>query len=173
MESPAKYCPIKDFDGSAPLEHSCCQRAVVLEAENAAFRKTRGGSGQVCMKHGYDPVYVHPQLGCMACRVDELKKELARVRGALRNLLGKAGGQVGSPSPGEEAEDGMSTYKNTPNPGSDEAIKQGCICAIADNAHGLGIPWPRDDGKDPVKNPSFWITVGCPLHHPEEEDAGK
>jgi hypothetical protein len=51
-----------------------------------------------------------------------------------------------------------------PNPGSTEAQKRGCTCPILDNAHGRGFPWPRDDGLDPVLNPSFWITEGCPLH---------
>jgi hypothetical protein len=55
---------------------------------------------------------------------------------------------------------------NTPNPGSDEAIKQGCICAIYDNCHGTGFPWPRDDGLDPNEYPSFYVTMGCPVHAP-------
>ena len=43
-----------------------------------------------------------------------------------------------------------------PNPGSEEALKQGCICAVLDNRHGLGAI----DNKDGV----FWVTEGCPLH---------
>lgn len=43
-----------------------------------------------------------------------------------------------------------------PNPGSDEAIKQGCTCPVLDNAHGKGIP--TKDG------PMFWIAASCPLH---------
>ena len=40
-----------------------------------------------------------------------------------------------------------------PNPGSDEAIKQGCICPALDNNHGKGV-----DG-------GYWcITRDCPLH---------
>jgi hypothetical protein len=53
-----------------------------------------------------------------------------------------------------------------PNPGSDEALDAGCICAVLDNAHGRGafdFP-PDEDG-----NPMFWITGGCPLHAPQEE----
>ena len=52
----------------------------------------------------------------------------------------------------------------TPNPGSDEAIRLGCKCPVLDNEHGRGIPWPRDDGRDPVKFPSFWTNADCPLH---------
>lgn len=49
----------------------------------------------------------------------------------------------------------------TPNPGSDEAAAQGCICAVMDNHHGAGF------GSDPDK-PQFWITGGCPIHAPLE-----
>ena len=38
------------------------------------------------------------------------------------------------------------------NPGSDEAIKLGCLCPQLDNAHGR-----RNDGL-------FWINGDCPLH---------
>lgn len=43
------------------------------------------------------------------------------------------------------------------NPGSEEAIRQGCICAIADNLHGKEAPFPPD---------GWWITQGCPVHAP-------
>ena len=39
-----------------------------------------------------------------------------------------------------------------PNPGSDEAKKQGCTCPILDNAHGHGF------------GGNFVIVQGCPLH---------
>ena len=42
-----------------------------------------------------------------------------------------------------------------PNSGSDEAIQQGCICPILDNAHGQG--YFRQPGV-------FVFTEGCPLH---------
>lgn len=42
-----------------------------------------------------------------------------------------------------------------PNPGSDEAVRRGCLCPVLDNARGLGI---YRDGKE------FWIDHGCPLH---------
>jgi hypothetical protein len=47
-----------------------------------------------------------------------------------------------------------------PNPGSDEAIADGCICAILDNNHGLFAPYP-DDG--------WWITESCPVHCPADQ----
>ena len=51
---------------------------------------------------------------------------------------------------------------NTPNPGSDAAIKQGCTCPVLDNAHGRGIMGGEELG--------FWITAGCPLHGSKEEE---
>jgi hypothetical protein len=47
-----------------------------------------------------------------------------------------------------------------PNPGSDEAIADGCICAVLDNNHGLFAPYP-DDG--------WWITEGCRVHCPADQ----
>lgn len=44
------------------------------------------------------------------------------------------------------------------SPGSDEAIKQGCTCAVMDNNYGRGFIL---HGKT-----EFWITEGCPLHSP-------
>ena len=44
---------------------------------------------------------------------------------------------------------------NKPNPGSDEALDQGCRCPVIDNGHGnekLG------------KTRGFWINAECPLH---------
>ena len=46
----------------------------------------------------------------------------------------------------------------TPNPGSDEALDQGCLCAVIDNHHGRSAPWPPD---------GWWITEGCPVHAPK------
>jgi len=42
------------------------------------------------------------------------------------------------------------------SPGSDEAVKRGCICPIRDNNMGRGFGDP--------KNPLFWICKNCPLH---------
>ncbi|MCP3686208.1 MAG: hypothetical protein GY861_26475 [bacterium] len=50
----------------------------------------------------------------------------------------------------------------TPNPGTQEAIDQGCTCPVMDNHHGAGIPM----GGETV----FWHTKGCPIHCPVEED---
>ena len=56
------------------------------------------------------------------------------------------------------------TNGQVPDPGSNEAIEAGCTCPVFDNAHGAGIPWPREDGKDPNKCPSFWVNEECKLH---------
>lgn len=44
---------------------------------------------------------------------------------------------------------------NKPNPGSDEAIKQGCTCPVLDN--GRGNP-------ELGRIRGFWIVDGCPVH---------
>ena len=44
---------------------------------------------------------------------------------------------------------------NTPNPGSDQAIDQGCICAVLDNNHGRGYM-----GREGV----FVMRGDCPMH---------
>lgn len=49
-----------------------------------------------------------------------------------------------------------------PNPGSKEAVEQGCTCPVLDNAHGKGIFGLGEE---------WWITDGCPLHAPK--DGGK
>jgi len=40
-----------------------------------------------------------------------------------------------------------------PNPGSDEAVAQGCACPVMDNCKGQGIGAGL-----------FWINQECPLH---------
>jgi hypothetical protein len=47
-----------------------------------------------------------------------------------------------------------------PNPGSEEAIRRGCKCAIMDNNHGKWAPYPPF---------GWWVTEGCPLHAPFEK----
>jgi hypothetical protein len=42
-----------------------------------------------------------------------------------------------------------------PNPGSDEAMASGCICAVLDNNHGKWAPWGDD---------SWWTNEGCSVH---------
>jgi hypothetical protein len=46
-----------------------------------------------------------------------------------------------------------------PNPGSPQAIEQGCTCAVLDNHYGEGFPWGGST--------SFWISEDCPLHGPK------
>ena len=52
-----------------------------------------------------------------------------------------------------------------PNPGSDAAIKLGCLCPIVDNHYGRGVP--MKDG-----TAAFWQNAVCPVHrltpHPED-----
>ena len=49
-----------------------------------------------------------------------------------------------------------------PNPGSDEAVEQGCTCPVLDNAHGKGY----------LLQPGvFWINEHCPIHGKPEEDS--
>lgn len=43
------------------------------------------------------------------------------------------------------------------NPGSKEAVKNGCTCPVLDNAHGKGH---LGDGE----KYGWWINADCPLH---------
>lgn len=47
--------------------------------------------------------------------------------------------------------------KKVPNPGSQEAMDQGCTCPVLDNNYGAGMP-NRDN------NTMFWYNSDCPLH---------
>ena len=49
-----------------------------------------------------------------------------------------------------------------PNPGSRDALKQGCTCAVIDNNHGKFSPF---------LNGEWWITEGCPVHAPKVTNA--
>lgn len=42
------------------------------------------------------------------------------------------------------------------NPGSPEAVKQGCKCPVDDNHQGAGVPY--SDGN------CWWTVRDCPLH---------
>lgn len=42
----------------------------------------------------------------------------------------------------------------TANPGSDEALDQGCVCPVVDNAH----------GRRPADWPWWVMSIDCPLH---------
>ena len=44
-----------------------------------------------------------------------------------------------------------------PYPGSDDAVKMGCICARMDNNYGAGMYTINGE-------PIFAINLGCPLH---------
>ena len=46
--------------------------------------------------------------------------------------------------------------KDKPNPGSDAALEQGCVCPRYDNARGAGFML---NGRQ-----VFWIIEDCPLH---------
>ena len=43
------------------------------------------------------------------------------------------------------------------NPGSPEAIKMGCTCAVIDNNYGHGFSFGDSE-------PMFWIDGSCKLH---------
>ena len=49
-----------------------------------------------------------------------------------------------------------------PNPGSPDAIREGCQCPVIDNGHGRGSGHLAEDG-----SPLFWINGGCPVHGEE------
>lgn len=48
-----------------------------------------------------------------------------------------------------------------PNPGSDEAQANGCLCAIADNNYGKIAPFPP--GFE-FPHGSWYVRVDCPMH---------
>lgn len=45
-----------------------------------------------------------------------------------------------------------------PNPGSAEAVQQGCTCPVIDNHYGKGVPVGKGGA------PLFWHSENCPLH---------
>lgn len=47
-----------------------------------------------------------------------------------------------------------------PDPGTDEALNEGCICPVLDNGRGRGYM-----GQDGV----FIYTLGCPVHVDEDD----
>lgn len=49
--------------------------------------------------------------------------------------------------------------QKVPNPGSKDAISQGCTCPVLDNRHGRGTGSFEPDG-----SPEFWFNLECPLH---------
>lgn len=54
--------------------------------------------------------------------------------------------------------------KKVPNPGSDEAIAQGCTCPVLDNEHGRGY----------MGIPNVFVrSEKCPLHGSSSSEWGK
>jgi hypothetical protein len=51
-----------------------------------------------------------------------------------------------------------------PNPGSDLAVGQGCLCSTSQNNQGMGFSLPGD------ASPSFVTSANCPLHGWKEEE---
>ena len=51
------------------------------------------------------------------------------------------------------------TTDTTPNPGSQEARDQGCLCPRMDNCGGRFAPIPPD---------GWYIREDCPLHSPSQ-----
>lgn len=49
----------------------------------------------------------------------------------------------------------MEKVDKTPNPGSDEAIKLGCICPVIDNGHG---------NEELGRIRGFVMNLDCPMH---------
>lgn len=45
-----------------------------------------------------------------------------------------------------------------PPPGSNEAVKEGCVCPVKDNKHGVGQPSELGTGAN------YWIDKACPIH---------
>lgn len=52
------------------------------------------------------------------------------------------------------------SLRDTPNPGSDEAIALGCTCPVMDNGRGLGAYGTKG---------LFWYSGDCPVHGDKEK----
>lgn len=52
--------------------------------------------------------------------------------------------------------------QHKPNPGSPEAVAQGCSCPVMDNAGGRGAY----GGGEPK---TFWVHERCPIHGRQRE----
>ena len=56
----------------------------------------------------------------------------------------------------------MTEIKDTPNPGSDEAVAMSCTCPILDNHKGAGVM---------VKGElAFWYAPNCSVHSKKESE---
>lgn len=56
----------------------------------------------------------------------------------------------------DKVQAGIRAAEVRPNPGSDEAVEQGCTCPRMDNGYGKGSA--------ELRSGEFWITQGCPVH---------
>lgn len=57
-----------------------------------------------------------------------------------------------------------------PNPGTPEAVEQGCTCPVLDNNHGSGIVFTYKDG---TTRTAYWINGECKLHNGKTDSAEK
>jgi hypothetical protein len=55
----------------------------------------------------------------------------------------------------------VAELKSVPNPGSSDALDQGCLCPVMDNCYGAGAQ--GTNGK-PQDEKVFWQAANCPLH---------
>lgn len=53
----------------------------------------------------------------------------------------------------------MTESPTVPNPGSNEAIDQGCTCPVLSNNHGRGTGFKNKAGET-----MFWKSGDCPVH---------
>lgn len=56
----------------------------------------------------------------------------------------------------------LAPFSETPNPGSPDAIDQGCWCPVYENRRGLGL-----EGRDGI----YAYVAGCPIHDEASEEA--
>lgn len=54
-----------------------------------------------------------------------------------------------------------------PNPGSKEAVEQGCTCPIVDNHYGAGVVMKEGE------KPAFWYRSTCPMHGNELQNESR
>jgi hypothetical protein len=47
-----------------------------------------------------------------------------------------------------------------PNPGSVDALKEGCNCPVLDNNHGQYPPFPAGEGRED----GWYMRMDCPVH---------
>jgi hypothetical protein len=62
---------------------------------------------------------------------------------------------------------GENMTEREPDPGSDEAVEQGCLCPVMDNNHGRGSGYPGAAG-----GATYWVNADCPLHGTNRERSG-